>query len=204
MYLLQVERRQRIMPGPERPQCPVVSSPESEEWSLWTERSRTWSSLTLCLGHLQDVCVQWSHLPSLPRLLRGVLPDTTLFFAHHSMLWYVWDCSSGWHHQLVLCGVTDLWTKKSCIKVLHRVYWAFCISPLFWGWWEVRTFLMGTINFHMWVVMNVNQIRSDQKDVLWWALNLSLSPAAHLLVDTQQTGYFWPSCAHGTIHAQHL
>lgn len=87
---------------------------------------------------------------------------------------------------------------RKAVSESHRDYWEFRGSPWFWGWWEVRTFPMEAINFHIWVAIHLNQIISDQKDVLWWALNLSLLPTADLLLDIQHNCSFWPFCPHGT------
>lgn len=95
-------------------------------------------------------------------------------------------------------GVIGLLTKKSCIWVLYRVYWPFRRHPSFWGWWEFSMFPLGTINFHMWATVSLNQMLSDWKNELWWALSLFSLSTAHSLPDTQHSCSFWSShpCGH--------
>lgn len=162
---------------------------------MWTEWSRALGSVNLCPGQLQEVCAQWFHLSPLTPLWREyVLPLlcslSTTACCDMCETVHLGDVTN------VPFGITGLWAKKSCVRVLQRSAW-------FGSRWEVRTLPMETINFHIWVAISLNQIISDQKDVLWWAWNPSLFPTADLLLDTQHNCSFWPSCPHGTTHAQH-
>lgn len=108
------------------------------------------------------------------------------------------DLCPPWH--AVICVRLFIWVMlptcplgsqvsglRKAMSESHRDYWAFCGSPWFWGWWEVRTFPMEAINFHIWIAIHLNQIISDQKDVLWWALNLSLLPTVLICFQTFNT-----------------
>lgn len=170
---------------------------------MWTEWSRALGSLNLCAGQLQDVCAQWFHLSPLAPLWRECfLPllcslSTTACCGICVRL-FIWVMSPTCPLGSQVSGL------RKAVSESHRDYWAFCGSPWFWGWWEVRTFPMEAINFHIWVAIHLNQIISEQKDVLWWALNLSLLPTADLLPDIQHNCSFWPFCPHGTYPSSTL
>ena len=95
--------------------------------------------------------------------------------------------------------IGHLYLKEICIWVLHRVYCPSRRHTWFWSWWEFSTFPLGTLNFHMWVPVSLNQMLSDRKNWLCWALSLPLLSTAHSLLDTQHKCSFWPSCPHGHV-----